>query len=342
MPHGRILLTTLALLILGSPATESLQAQTRETTTVTNAASVLDEVMQIPARKIPDSLLTKAEALVIIPNMVKGGFIVGVRHGRGVALTRDEKRNWKAPRLLRMTGGSVGFQAGVQATDVILVFMTKKSVDGLLGGKITIGADAAAAAGPVGRQIAAATDERLKAEILSYSRSRGLFAGVSLDGSSIQIDPRAEVAFYGPPQDGKFTTLPEAAARLVQTASKYSGTATGPTLVESKSTSATTPEATRKQLADASIRLSAVLPEDWKKYLALPAEVYDGKKHASLEGLTHVRARYDAVAKSNEYRALTTRDEFKKVHVLLRQYESVLTPKATNKLQLPPAPKNER
>jgi SH3 domain-containing YSC84-like protein 1 len=165
--------------------------------------------------------------------VLKGGFVVGVRHGRGVALVRDEQGAWRPPVFVSLTGGSIGWQAGLQATDVILVFRTSKSVQGLLNGKFTIGADAAAAAGPVGRQASAATDAQLRAEILSYSRSRGLFAGVSLDGSMLQIDQATTQAYY---QLGSLipnaagwpnpATLPSSAVQLLDAVARHTGSDT--------------------------------------------------------------------------------------------------------------------
>src|SRR5215470_10981392 len=144
-------------------------------------------------------LLSEAQGVAIIPDVTKIGFIAGVRRGHGVVMVRDAEGEWSLPQFITLTGGSVGWQAGIQGTDVVLVFKTKKGVEGLMRGKFTIGADASVSAGPVGRDAEAATDTQLKAEILSYSRSRGLFAGVSIDGSALEVDQRAHVAFYGSP-----------------------------------------------------------------------------------------------------------------------------------------------
>lgn len=203
-------------------------AQVREAAVVTSAVNVLGEFVRIPNQGIPRSLLARAEGLVIIPRMIKVGFVAGVRRGMGIVVVRDERRAWKPPMFITMTGGSVGWQAGIQSTDVILVFMTRRSISGLLSGKFTIGADAAAAAGPVGRQAAAATDGRLQAEILSYSRSRGLFAGVSVDGSVLQVDASANQAYYrsaGMTPDGTpivaNAQLPPSAAQLLSQLAIY-------------------------------------------------------------------------------------------------------------------------
>ena len=190
-------------------------AQTREDAIVNSATSVLDDIMRIPAQRIPTRLLGSAQGVAIVPGVVKGGFVIGVRHGRGVAVIRGQDGSWQPPAFVSMTGGSVGWQAGLQSTDVILVFRTRNSVTNLMSGKFTIGVDAAAAAGPVGRQAAAATDGRLKAEILSYSRSRGAFVGVSLDGSVLQIDHAAATAFYRTAGQSPVATIPASATNLI-------------------------------------------------------------------------------------------------------------------------------
>jgi lipid-binding SYLF domain-containing protein len=227
MKRHRITVIACLLAIVGSPAAPSL-AQSVQDQTVQTATSVLDEIMQVPTSSIPQALLADAQGLAIIPGVIKGGFVVGVRFGRGVAMVRDEQGAWRPPAFVSLTGGSVGWQAGLQATDVILVFRTAKSVQGLMNGKFTIGADAAAAAGPVGRQASAATDAQLRAEILSYSRSRGLFAGVSLEGSVLQIDQAATQAFYQPTNqvpdaagNAAPALLPPSAVRLMETVARH-------------------------------------------------------------------------------------------------------------------------
>jgi lipid-binding SYLF domain-containing protein len=207
----------------------SLPAQNQETRIVEQSCNVLNEIMAIPASSIPQSMFSDARGLVIIPNMVKGGFVVGVKHGKGVAVIKDESGAWRPPVFVSMTGGSVGWQAGLQATDVVLVFRTQKSVQGLMSGKFTIGADAAAAAGPVGRQATAATDAQLKAEILSYSRSRGLFAGLSVDGSALTVDNAANQVYYqgtgmtpAGTVVGENAQLPPSAVKLLQQVAVYS------------------------------------------------------------------------------------------------------------------------
>jgi lipid-binding SYLF domain-containing protein len=161
--------------------------------TLEHATEVLDDLAAIPLKGIPPALLADAHGVAIIPRVVKAGFVFGGRGGHGVVLTRGKDGAWSDPVFVNLGGASVGFQAGVESTDVVLVFRSAKSLERLFEGKgkVTLGADAGVAAGPVGRQAMAATDGKLEAEILSYSRSRGLFAGVSLDGAVIRPEPKA-------------------------------------------------------------------------------------------------------------------------------------------------------
>lgn len=197
-----------------------------ETQIVVSATQVLDEVMAEPGKAIPHALLADAQGLAIVPSLLKGGFVLGLKHGRGVVVVRDAQGVWQPPKFLTITGGSVGWQAGVQQSDLVLVFKTARSIDSLLKGKLTLGADVAAAAGPVGRQAAAATDVGLKAEIYSYSRSRGLFAGLALDGSVMQLDGAATAAYYAtaqptPPIPGAVVAVPPSAERLLAQIAGY-------------------------------------------------------------------------------------------------------------------------
>lgn len=162
-----------------------------------NAVRVLDEIMQAPDKAVPRDLLANAHAIAVIPDMVKAGLVVGGRHGHGLISVKGADGTWSNPAFISLTGGSIGFQVGVSSTDVILVFRTQRGVDSIVHGKFTLGADASAAAGPVGRTAQALTDAQLKAEIYSYSRARGLFAGVALDGSALRIDHAANQAVYG-------------------------------------------------------------------------------------------------------------------------------------------------
>ncbi len=183
-----------ALLALAAPPAQAATPERR----ADEAIRVLREIMDSPDRRIPRDLLRDAEAVAVIPDVVRAGFVIGGRHGRGLISVRGGDGAFSNPSFVRLTGGSVGFQAGVQATDVILVFRTRRGVDGVVNGKFTLGADAGVAAGPVGRHAAMATDAALQAEIYSYSRARGLFAGVALDGAVLAIDHSANRTVYGP------------------------------------------------------------------------------------------------------------------------------------------------
>lgn len=194
-----------------APATP---AAANPTATIRNAKDVLAELIAIPVQRIPLRMLADAEGVAIIPRVLKVGFIAGVRRGQGVIMTRDADGEWGLPQFITLTGGSIGWQVGIQGTDVVLVFRTRTSVDRFMHGKFTIGVDAAAAAGPVGRNAAAATDAQLRAEILSYSRSRGLFAGVSLDGSVLELNQGAHTLFYGAPSTEPPLHIPESALAL--------------------------------------------------------------------------------------------------------------------------------
>jgi lipid-binding SYLF domain-containing protein len=162
------------------------------------ATRVLADIMRAPDKAIPHDLLRDAYAIAVIPNVIKVGLVFGGRHGDGVIAVKSADGTWSNPVFVSLTGGSVGFQAGVSSTDVVLVFRTRRGVDSIVNGKFTIGAEAHAAAGPVGRNLNASTDAAMQAEIYSYSRSRGLFAGVSLDGAALRMDDDADAAIYGP------------------------------------------------------------------------------------------------------------------------------------------------
>ena len=162
-----------------------------------DAVAVLDKIMRIPEQSVPQSMLDNARAIAIIPGVVKAGFVVGGRFGRGLISVRGENGAWSNPSFITIAGGSFGFQAGIQSTDVVLIFSNPHGVDSIVHGKFTLGADASVAAGPIGRTAEASTDEKLKAEIYSYSRARGLFAGIALDGAALQIDDRSNTAIYG-------------------------------------------------------------------------------------------------------------------------------------------------
>ncbi|HEX7012693.1 MAG TPA: YSC84-related protein [Steroidobacteraceae bacterium] len=171
----------------------------REEGRLKTATAVLDELMRVPEQSIPSWLLEHAHAVAVVPAVIKVGLGIGGRRGKGVLVVRRDDGSWSNPIFINLTGGSVGFQLGVQSTDVVLVFTSRQSIEGIVGGKVTLGADASVAAGPVGRQSSAATDIGLDAQVYSYSRAKGLFAGVALDGSAITIDHRSNEAYYGRP-----------------------------------------------------------------------------------------------------------------------------------------------
>ena len=173
-------------------------AAAREEGRVLTATEVLEEVEGMPDQRLPDLLLQHAYGIAVIPDVTKLAFIFGGRRGHGVLVVRDTlTAPWSNPTFVTLTGGSWGFQAGAESADIILVFTTKKGIEGIAGGKLTLGADASVATGPVGRQGSAATDIGFGSEIYSYARTRGLFGGIALDGSVISSDWSANAAFYG-------------------------------------------------------------------------------------------------------------------------------------------------
>jgi lipid-binding SYLF domain-containing protein len=162
-----------------------------------NAIRVMTDIQAIPESAIPDKLLDEARAIVVVPDTIKAGLVLGGRRGHGLMSVKTRENTWSNPVFVTLTGGSIGFQAGVQSADVVLAFRTDRGLDSIVNGKFTLGADAGVAAGPMGRSAATATDGELKAEIWSWSRARGLFAGVALDGAVLSIDDEANEAVYG-------------------------------------------------------------------------------------------------------------------------------------------------
>jgi len=162
-----------------------------------NAVRVLTDIQAIPESAIPDKLFDEARAIVVVPDAKKVGLVVGGRRGHGLLSVKNPDGTWSNPAFVTLTGGSIGFQAGVQSADIVLVFRSDRGLESIVNGKFTLGADAGVAAGPVGRNASAATDGEMKAEIWSWSRARGLFAGVALDGAVLAIDDGADEAVYG-------------------------------------------------------------------------------------------------------------------------------------------------
>jgi lipid-binding SYLF domain-containing protein len=192
--HGAMTLVMLSLVAIPI----RIVAQSDEVQRVQESITVFNEIMGAPDKAIPNAVLGKAEGLAVFPGTIKGGFVIGGQHGRGILSARTTG-GWSAPAFMSINGGSIGAQIGAQAVDVVLVIMSKQGLQNLVTNEFKIGADAGVAAGPVGRDASASTDVSMRAEILSYSRSRGLFAGVNLNGASISSDDDADKRFYGKP-----------------------------------------------------------------------------------------------------------------------------------------------
>ena len=192
---------------------------------IQNATDVFREIMATPDKAIPRELLESAKCIAIIPGEKKAAFVVGGNYGKGIATCRTAE-GWSGPLFVALGGGSVGFQIGASSTDVVMIFRNEKGLRSLLSDKFKIGADATAAAGPVGRHAAADTDAKMNAEILTYSRSKGLFAGVSLDGAVVQADQSGNHAMYGENVNRReilsgFVKVPEAAEPLLKEIAQY-------------------------------------------------------------------------------------------------------------------------
>jgi lipid-binding SYLF domain-containing protein len=192
--HIRLNCCLLALaLVIANPAL----AASKEEKRVRDATDVFDQLLRIPEQSIPPVLLARAYGVAVIPNVVKVGFGLGGRRGKGILVVRREDNSWSNPVFVTLTGGSFGWQIGAQSTDIVLVIKTREGVSGITNGKLTLGADASIAAGPVGRHTAVATDIQFRSEVFSYSRSRGIFVGVALEGAGVSMDRVANAAFYG-------------------------------------------------------------------------------------------------------------------------------------------------
>lgn len=190
---------SMLVVCLGLVATASLFAGNKEQNRLHNAGVVMQEVMNTP-ENIPQEVLEKAECVIVIPSVLKAAFGIGADYGRGAMVCRTGKNfrgPWGAPAMMALEGGSIGFQIGGQATDLILLVMNDSGANSILSSKVKLGGDASVAAGPVGRDAAANTDAYMRAEVLSYSRARGLFAGISLEGSTLRPDDDATADVYG-------------------------------------------------------------------------------------------------------------------------------------------------
>ena len=222
----RMFLLMFVMALVGLPA----YAQKDENNRIRNAGKVMVEILNVPD-DIPAELLEKAECVIVLPSVMKAAFIVGGSYGRGVMSCRSGANfngPWSAPAMMALEGASVGFQIGGQATDFVLLVMNKRGADSILTSKVKLGGDIAAAAGPKGRNAAASTDVTMRAEVLSYSRSRGLFAGVSLEGSTLRPDGDAQARIYGKGVSAKEIVInssihaPASAKLLISTLNKKS------------------------------------------------------------------------------------------------------------------------
>jgi lipid-binding SYLF domain-containing protein len=192
----KLLLLTLVVSLCPLSFAKDEEKESKAAERVQAAAQVLNEIQGAPDKGIPQEVLGSAECVAVVPSMLKAGFIVGAKYGRGLASCRTEK-GWSAPAFFVVTGGSVGFQIGGQAVDLVMLIMNKDGMKHLLSSEFALGADASVAAGPVGRHAEGNTDWKMRAEVLTYSRARGLFAGVSLNGAAIKQDKDSTREFYG-------------------------------------------------------------------------------------------------------------------------------------------------
>jgi lipid-binding SYLF domain-containing protein len=214
----------LTLLSLAAPLVADDRTKDKER--LESAAAVLDDVMSAPDKGIPEEILGSAKCLAVVPSLLKGGFIVGGAYGKGVASCKTEK-GWSAPAFFSVEGGSFGLQIGGQAVDYIMVVMNDQGMQNMLASKFKLGADASVAAGPVGRHAEGSTDWKLRAQVLTYSRSRGAFAGITLNGASIRQDQDDTRAFYGRMVPfktlltGNFSPTPNDAAPWTSALNKY-------------------------------------------------------------------------------------------------------------------------
>lgn len=183
-------------------STVKSQDNQKEQERIEASTKVLQDFSQMK-ESIPKELMQITEGIIVVPKLINAGFVIGGKRGRGIALVKLEDGTWSNPVFVTITGGSVGFQAGIQAIDLVLVFKSRETLQDIGNGSFTLGGDVSVTAGPVGRSSSASTDYKLEAEVYSYSRSKGLFAGISVGGSAISIDKNANEAFYGNEDDAK-------------------------------------------------------------------------------------------------------------------------------------------
>jgi lipid-binding SYLF domain-containing protein len=213
-------------MVASSMAAHADDDKTKVTQRLNDAGDVIRQIMATPDKSIPSSILAGAVCVVVVPSYKKGAFVVGAQYGQGVATCRTEGGKWSAPVCVQMAGGSFGFQIGGQATDLVMIAMNDQALQKMLANKFKLGADAAASAGPVGRNAQAGTDWKLNAEFLTYSRSKGLFAGIDLDGTVVSQNQSDTRTLYG--ADVPFTTIlhgsevtPAEARPFVRTVARY-------------------------------------------------------------------------------------------------------------------------
>ena len=223
----RIHIVGLAVVVgVGWPGFMLAQDASEEVDRIQKSIGVLRELTSTPDDAIPQYLLERAEAVVVIPSLVRGGFVIGAKHGKGIISVRDRaSHTWSPPAFMNMTGGSIGWQIGAESVDVVLLVMNKDGVEDLLQDRFTLGGNLSVAAGPVGRSASAATNAQVSSQILAYSRSKGLFAGATLEGAALHEDKDSNRAFYGTALTARsilaeraaLTTTPAAAAAWIDT-----------------------------------------------------------------------------------------------------------------------------
>jgi len=196
MKRIKILITSLLTVSVFILSSAKIDGGEKEKERIQNASAVIEDFGKMK-ESIPHQLIVDCQGIIIIPKMLNAGFVVGAKRGRGIAMVKLADGNWSNPVFITLTGGSIGFQIGVQSVDLVLVFQHKGVLTKVQNGDFTIGGDISAAAGPVGRSSSASTDYKMEAEVYSYSRSRGLFAGISINGASLSIDKTAISNFYG-------------------------------------------------------------------------------------------------------------------------------------------------
>ncbi len=308
----------------------------REEKIIADSHRCLNEIMEIPVKSIPVALFEKAEGIAIFPGLVKGSFIVGAQHGSGVLIVKNDNGKWEAPRFLEMTGGSVGFQAGIQAADIILIFCTRRSVEAAMSDQFTIGADASVAAGPLGRQASASTNFQLSSEIYSYSRSRGIFLGVALDGCVLNIDEGATQRYYANGITPSATNLVHLAAGYTQRKDAQNAEFSDKLEVEpdgnifengaahdAGSLAQQNREATRRLLVTSHESLMKILEPEWRQWLALPPETLQPattEEFAPSSAILTLQTRFQQIANDPKYTELAARPEFTQTKLLLSLY----------------------